>query len=288
MRRFGVALGLAALVHLFGLWGATWWRFGMLLPVVALATILLLEVGRGRRFLLDLFHSDDAPYASWASATIIVASTAVPDARYGWLIWWVGTSLAIAFYVLGVSSAWIARHDIDLAHVAWFTPALVSALDAPSSIWPILRDVLGWLGFIGMTAVVVVSVYRVIREHDPAGMRSPWYGIGGSAVMALWGVDALPRLGAMLCFASMLMMSIFWVVAVAKHQGWGSQGAWSNLFSLCSAAAVAIRVEFMLAAAALTLCAIAAAANDLLHTVRRLPSASLLLDGPTQLSDDAL
>lgn len=267
MRHFGIPLGLAALVHLLGLWGFPAWRALMIVPAATLFALLAvhdLRYAQGR--VLGVLSGNDAPYTAWASAVLLVVSTALPLDWRGAPLWGIGALFAAGFFIAGIPQTWRQRERIDLAHVAWYTPALVAALNAPSTLPYGIRFGFGWAGFVGMAVVMLASAMRVVRDHDPQEMRSPWYGLGGSAVMALWALDALPGQIAYGVFLALCCSAAFWVFSVAHHRGWDSQGAWSNLFSLCSMAAVAIRIQVLPAAAALTVAAAASLALDLWRT----------------------
>jgi hypothetical protein len=268
MRHYGIALGLIALAHILGLWGLSDWPWLAAIPVGLLAFLTLRTTVGADGPLRSLWHSEDAPYASWSAATLVLWSVALHPSVAAARVWWlIGAALSVLFFVAGLPYTWRRRARIDLAHVSWYTPALVAGLDAPQGLNPVIRLGFGWVGFAGMAVVMLWSARRVVRDHDPREMRSPWYGLGGAAVMALWGFAALPGAAATGLFLALCVVALFWLLSVSRHRGWDTQGAWSNLFSLCSMAAVALRVQFVPAAAALTLAALLSFAWDLWRTV---------------------
>lgn len=268
MRRFGPVLGIAALAHLLGLWGLGVPSLLLIgIAIVAICVVLAMELKPGPlAFAHDLTRSPDAPYASWLAATVVIISSLMhADAGVALVVWWAGAVLSAGFAVLGVRSMARDWHDIDLAHIAWFAPLLVAGLDAGHGIAASLRDMVGWAGFAGMLIVLWASTHRAITHHAPP-MRSPWYAIGGGAIMSLWCVDALKPDAAMMIAIALGCAALFWVVRIAQNGGWWSQGAWSNLFSLCSVAALALRLDARPIAIAFTLAACVVAMVDMART----------------------
>ena len=267
MRHFGIPLGLAALAHLMGLWGFAPWRELMVVPAGVLGAFIAQDVWLALGGGLALHANDDVPYAAWSAAVVLVVSTALPLGHVALDLWCAGAIAAIVFFLLGVPQTWRHRSRMDMAHIAWYTPALIAALDAPHGVNHALRTGFGWFGFAGMGVVIAFSAIRVARGHDPKDMRSPWYGLGGSAVMALWVLDVLPPTAALGACIVLACAWLFWVVSVAIRHGWDAQGAWSNLFSLCSMAAVAIHIHLLPLAAALTVVAVVSLMVDIWRTV---------------------
>lgn len=266
MKSYGIALGIIALAHLLGLFGFSDWRWLAIFPVSLLVAFAWDTFFVEKIQIHVLWGMDDAPYASWSAATLVVWSTALAQS-FSLIVWFVGASLAVLFFVAGVPHTWARRARIDLAHVSWYTPAVVAGLDAPHVLLPAIRQCLGWGGFLGMAVVMLFSAVRMVRGHDPLEMRSPWYGLGGSAVMSLWGFAALPDRIAFAVFLALCAVCVFWVFSVAHHRGWGTQGAWSNLFSLCSMSVAALHVHIRSAALLLGGAAVVSFAWDAARTV---------------------
>lgn len=268
MRRFGPVLGIAALAHLLGLWG-----FGapaLLLigiAIIATCTVLAMELKTGpMAFAHDLMRSPDAPYASWLAATVVIISSLIhAGTGVALAIWSVGVALSGGFAALGVRAIVRDWHDLDLAHIAWFAPLLVAGLDAQPNIAAHLRDAVGWSGFAGMLIVLWASTHRAITHHAPP-MRSPWYAIGGGAIMSLWCVEVLQPGEATMITIALGCAALYWVVRIAQNHGWWSQGAWSNLFSLCSVAALALRLDARPIAVGFTMAACVVALVDVART----------------------
>lgn len=268
MRRFGPVLGIAALAHLLGLWGVGIPALLLIgIAIIAICVVLAMELKSGPlAFGRELTRSPDAPYASWLAATVVIISSLMhAGAGVAMAVWSAGAVLSTGFALLGVPSMARDWRDIDLAHIAWFAPLLVAGLDAGPDVVAPLRDAVGWAGFAGMLVVLGASTHRAITHHAPH-MRSPWYAIGGGAIMSLWCVDALKPDAATMIAITLGCAALFWVVRIAQNGGWWSQGAWSNLFSLCSVAALALRLNARPIAVAFTLAACVVALMDVART----------------------
>ena len=265
MRRYGIPLGVIALVHLLGLWGIREWRVLAFFPVALLALALLRTASGQDGNWRALASSENAPYAAWTAATLVVFSSAL-NPPFDVAVWAASAVLAAVFWIAGLPYIWGRRTRIDLAQIAWFTPALVAALYAPQEVAYALRNSLGWAGFCGMAGVLLLSTWRLLRAHDPIGLRSRWYGAGGSAVMGLWLVDALPRDIAMAIILALCVIACLWIASIFHRHAAKTQGAWSSLFSICSMAALALRLHIGPIAATLTVAALVVALWDAWQT----------------------
>lgn len=271
MRRFGAVLGIAALAHLLGLWGLGAPSLVLIcIAILAMCAVLAHELKSGpAAFLRKLTRSAQAPYASWlAATTVIISSVMHAGSGVALAVWSLGALFSVGFAVLGIWRLAREREGIDLAHIAWFAPLLVAGLDAQPMVAHGLRDGLGWIGFTGMLVVLWASTHRDIVHyaHYEAPMRSPWYAIGGGAIMSLWCVDVLKADPAVMISLALACAALYWMLRISKSGGWWSQGAWSNLFSFCSVAALALHLDARPIAVAFTFAACVVALVDVART----------------------
>jgi hypothetical protein len=226
----------------------------------------LLRTATGQDGNLRAFaSSENAPYVAWTAATLVVFSSAL-NPPFNVAVWVGSAALAVAFWIAGLPYIWVRRTRIDLAQIAWFTPALVAALYAPQEVAHTLRNALGWVGFCGMAGVLLLSTWRLLRAHDPVGLRSRWYGAGGSAVMGLWLLDTLPRDTAMAIILALCAIACLWIASIFHRHAGKTQGAWSSLFSVCSMATLALRLHIDPIAVTLTVAALVVALWDAWQT----------------------
>jgi hypothetical protein len=180
-------------------------------------------------------------------------------------LWRGAAAAAILFFGVGVACLLRRRFRVELAQIAWVTPVLVCALNAPESVPWVWRAALGWAGFAGMALVLGIASVRLLREKDG---QTPWYGIGAPAVMGLWAHIALPAQSAQIVLAVAAAVMALWTAEVVRHSRKKALKAWSGLFSICSAAALALSLGAVDVGGLFTALAFAVCAIDMRRSAR--------------------
>lgn len=243
---FGRPLGLAALGTACLAVGLPWLGHALLAVSAGLLAWLALQLIRHRG--PDLVQGANAAYINWGPATLFLLSTALPGPLQP-AIWGFAAGIALGLAAVGACRWWAlpeARRAIDMAVVAWTIPLAVGSIVAPPSL-AVPALLLGAVSAMASAVVLLLATWRVLYQHSTEGMRSLWYGVGGSAVLADWAVHVLPLAWLPAVLVTFGMTGLFWLGAVF-HAGLRTHGAWSNLFSLCSTGKVLLALQLLVVA----------------------------------------
>ena len=273
---FGRPLGLAALGTACLAVGLPWPGHFLLTVSAVLLAWLALQLIRHRG--PDLVQGPNAAYVNWAPATLFLLSTTLPG-RGQLVAWGFAAGVALGLAAVGVCRWWAlaaTRRAVDMAVVAWTIPLTVGSIVAPPSL-QVPAGLLGAVSASASAAVLLLSTWRVVRRRGTHGMRSLWYGVGGSAVLADWAVHVVPAAWLPAALVAFGLTGVFWLGAVL-HAGLRTHGAWSNLFSLCSTGKVLLALQLLIEAKALFALAGLALVLDLRATFGALRATRLLED----------